>query len=106
MKRIVKLNERDLTRIVKRVIKEGSADHLELEAEELRNEEMELIKNIKKFINKCTDLENKLPRISDEEFEKFEDDDVRYNLNHCFGTADQLFEALQNLDEIDYEDYD
>jgi hypothetical protein len=84
MKKTIRLTERDLTRIVKRVIKEGSEN-----IEDLRYERLDLLKRIKRFANKSYDLENTVDM----------DDDDMYGVGECVETADELLKALKRIGE-------
>jgi hypothetical protein len=92
MKKTVRLTERDLTRIVKRVIKEGSEN-----IEDLRYERLDLLKRIKRFANKSYELENTVD---------MGDDDDMYGIGECVETADELLKALKRIGEdYDFNDF-
>jgi hypothetical protein len=92
MKKTVRLTERDLTRIVKRVIKEGSEN-----IEDLRHERLDLLKRIKRFANKSYNLENTVD-IDLENTVDMDDDDM-YGVGECVETADELLKALKRIGE-------
>ena len=92
MKKTVRLTERDLTRIVKRVIKEGGEN-----IEDLRHERLDLLKRIKRFANKSYNLEDTVG---------MGDDDDMYGVGECVETADELLKALKRIGEDhDFNDF-
>jgi hypothetical protein len=92
MKKIVRLTESGLARIVKRVIKEGSEN-----IEDLRYERLDLLKRIKRFANKSYNLEGTVD---------MGNDDDMYGVGECVETADELLKALKRIGEDhDFNDF-
>ena len=99
MKRIIRLTERDLTRIVKRTIKEMYEDEYTAE-QAIEEVEYYLHSNIDLGKNQLLrDMErmaySAVKELSDEEYEKF--------MEYYYDLENQIYQELPDDDEFDYE---
>lgn len=92
MKRTIRLNERELTTLVRRVINEND-DNLSDMAEDLKSEQIDLEKRMKTFIKNANEIYKKLSNMSDD------DDSENYESN--YDSKNDIYDSYEFAQDIE-----